>query len=210
VESARNELRFELISAGTSLGMFELPVPGAHNALNAAAAVSGACAVGADPEHSRRALSRFAGVARRYEFRGEIGGVTFVDDYAHLPGEVRAAIAAARSGSFERIVVVFQPHRYSRVATLAGEFADAFEGADVVVIAEIYPAGEAARPGVSGKLVLDAVLGAHPDAGARYVPGREDLVSHLRKVLRPGDLCLTLAAGDLTNLVAELGPDEQR
>ncbi len=203
VESGRNHLRFELVTSGESLGWFELPVPGLHNARNAAAAVSAALALGVDPDHARRALARFAGVARRFEFRGEFGGVTFVDDYAHLPGEVRVALDAALGGSFGRVVCVFQPHRYSRVATLAPGFADSFEGADLVVVTDVYSAGEMPRPGVSGRLVLDAILGAHPDAAAVYVPKREDVVAYLRTNLRPGDLCLTLAAGDLTNLAAE-------
>jgi UDP-N-acetylmuramate--alanine ligase len=210
VESGRNDLRFELVHAGESLGAFELPVPGVHNARNAAAAVLAGVQLGVDPEHARRALARFAGVARRYEFRGEVGGVTFVDDYAHLPGEVRVAVEAARGGGFDRIVAVFQPHRYSRVASLGADFADSFEGADVVVITWVYAAGEAPRPGVSGKLVLDAILRAHPDAPANYVANREDLVAHLRAVLRPGDLCLTLAAGDLTNLAADIDEDRPR
>jgi len=210
VESGRNDLRFELLQAGESVGVFELPLPGIHNARNAAAAVSAAIMLGVKPEHARRALSRFAGVARRYEFRGEVGGVTFVDDYAHLPGEVRAAIEAARRGDFKRIVCVFQPHRYSRVATLGPEFADAFAGADIVVIAGVYAAGEAPRPGVSGKVVLDAILRAHPATRAAYLPNHKDLVAHLGAVLRPGDLCLTLAAGDLTNLADELDFGAQR
>jgi UDP-N-acetylmuramate--alanine ligase len=139
-----------------------------------------------------------------------VGGVTFVDDYAHLPGEVRMALGAAQGGEFQRIICVFQPHRYSRVATLAGDFGDAFEGANFVVVTEVYSAGEMARPGVSGKLVLDAIVGAHPEARAVYVPNRDDLVTYLRTILRPGDLCLTLAAGDLTNLAAELGGDGRK
>ncbi len=209
VESGRNNLSFELLWRGESIGSFELPVPGLHNARNAAAAVLAAVRLGVSPDHARRALARFAGVARRYEFRGEIGGITFVDDYAHLPGEVRMAIGAASTGAFDRVVCVFQPHRYSRVASLAPDFADAFVGADVVVVTAVYPAGEAPRPGVSGKLVLDAILRAHPDTRAAYVANRVDLVEYLRATLRPGDLCLTLAAGDLTNLAAELGEDPQ-
>ena len=114
-------------------------------------------------------------------------------------------VAAARGGGFGRVVAVFQPHRYSRVATLAADFADAFEGADIVVITWVYAAGEAPRPGVSGRLVLDAVVRAHPETRAVYRASREDLVAYLRSVLQPGDICLTLAAGDLTNLAAELG-----
>ena len=210
VESGRNHLSFELLNRGESLGIFELPVPGLHNALNAAGAVAASIELGIDPEHARRALARFAGVARRFEFRGEVGGVTFVDDYAHLPGEVRVALHAARGGGFERIVCVFQPHRYSRVATLAPDFADAFEEADVVAVTDVYAAGEQPRPGVSGRLVLDAVVRAHPTARAVYVPNRDDLVSYLRAILRPGDLCITLAAGDLTNLAAELAASRVR
>jgi UDP-N-acetylmuramate--alanine ligase len=205
VESGRSHLRFELVGHPGSLGVFELPVPGVHNARNAAGAVSAALALGVDAEHARRALARFAGVARRFEFRGELEGVTFVDDYAHLPGEVRVALNAARDGNFGRIICVFQPHRYSRVAMLAEGFADAFLGADLLVVTDIYPAGEKARPGVSGKLVVDAIQAAHPRSRTEYVPSHEDLVAFLRSNLRPGDLCLTLSAGDLTNLVAELG-----
>jgi UDP-N-acetylmuramate--alanine ligase len=209
VESGRNSLRFQLWDRTKSLGTFDLPVPGLHNARNAAGAIAACIVLGVDPEHARRALARFAGVARRFEFRGEVGGVTFVDDYAHLPGEVRMALGAARGGNFERIVCVFQPHRYSRVATVAPQFADAFEGADIVVLADIYAAGEQPRPGVSSKLVLDAIVGKHPEARAVYVPNHDDLVTYLRTILRPGDLCLTLAAGDLTNLAAELGVGER-
>ncbi len=205
LRSGRNDLHFELLKGGESLGEFTLPVPGAHNALNATAAVAVALELGVDVEHARRALARFAGVARRFEFRGEVGGVTFVDDYAHLPGEVRMALAAARGGEFERVVCVFQPHRYSRVASLAPGFADAFEQADVVAVTDVYAAGELARPGVSGKLVLDAIVRSHPEARAVYLPNHDDLLAYLRTILRPGDLCITLAAGDLTNLASELG-----
>jgi UDP-N-acetylmuramate--alanine ligase len=210
VESRRSRLRFELIRHEESLGVFELPVPGIHNARNAAGAVAASIELGVDPEHARRALARFAGVARRFEFRGEVDGVTFVDDYAHLPGEVRVALGAARGGGFDRVVCVFQPHRYSRVATLAPQFADAFEGADIVAVTEVYPAGEQPRPGVSGKLVLDAIVASHPGARAVYVPNRDDLLTYLRTILRPGDLCLTLAAGDLTNLAGELAGSPSR
>jgi UDP-N-acetylmuramate--alanine ligase len=193
-----------LSHAGQDLGRFELPMPGIYNVLNAVAAIAAASGAGAEPEHARRALARFAGVARRFEFRGEAEGVTFVDDYAHLPGEVDAAIAAARLGGWARVVCVFQPHRYSRVAALAPDFADAFEQADIVAVTDVFAAGELPRPGVSGKLVLDAVVRAHPAARVVYLPNRNDLVTYLRTILRPGDLCITLAAGDLTNLAAEL------
>ena len=143
-------------------------------------------------------------MARRFQFRGERDGVTFVDDYAHLPTEVRAALAAARDGGWRRVVCVFQPHRFSRTAALWDQFADAFEDADMLVVTGVYEAGEVPRPGVSGKLVVQAVLDAHPTAGVAYLPSRQDWLPYLRRVLRPGDLCLTLGAGDLTLLPDEL------
>jgi UDP-N-acetylmuramate--alanine ligase len=203
-EGGRSASSFLLSHAGQDLGRFELPMPGIYNVLNAVAAIAAASGAGAEPEHARRALARFAGVARRFEFRGEAEGVTFVDDYAHLPGEVDAAIAAARLGGWARVVCVFQPHRYSRTQSLWRDFADSFTGADLLAVTGIYPAGEEPLPGVSGKLVVDAVLAAHPDAPAVYIPSREDLVTWLEETLRRGDLCLTLGAGDLTSLPEQL------
>jgi UDP-N-acetylmuramate--alanine ligase len=160
--------------------------------------------LGVEPEPARAALNRFAGVARRFEHRGEVAGITFVDDYAHLPTEVAAAIAAARDGAWRRIVCAFQPHRYSRTAALWSTFADAFCGVDVLALTDVYPSGEAPRPGVTGKLLVNAVLDAHPWASVAYLPHRADLLGYLATVLRPGDLCLTLGAGDLTSLPDEL------
>jgi UDP-N-acetylmuramate--alanine ligase len=130
--------------------------------------------------------------------------VTFVDDYAHIPGELTAALATAATGRFDRVVAVFQPHRYSRTATLWPLFADAFVDADVVVITDVYAAGETPRPGVSGELVVHAVLDAHPRARVVYLPRRDDLVRFLTSELRAGDVCLTLGAGDITTLGADV------
>lgn len=201
--SGREGTRFTLERDGVALGVVELPVPGVHNARNAAAATALAMELGARFEACVRALGRYAGVARRFEHRGQSAGVTFVDDYAHLPTEVAAALAAARDGGWSRVVAVFQPHRYSRTASLWQDFADAFVDADLVVVTDVYAAGEVPRPGVSGKLVVDAVLERHPWASVAYLPHRADLVTYLTRTLRPGDLCLTLGAGDLTTL-----PDE--
>jgi UDP-N-acetylmuramate--alanine ligase len=130
--------------------------------------------------------------------------VRFVDDYAHLPTEVTAVIAAARATEPRRLVVVFQPHRYSRIAALGDQFADAFSGADVVVVTEVFAAGESPLPGVTGRLVADAVQRAHPSLDVTYVAGRAELLVHVAGVLVAGDLCLTLGAGDLTSLPDEL------
>jgi UDP-N-acetylmuramate--alanine ligase len=199
----RSDVSFVLSGPGGS-GALSLPVPGRHNALNAAGAAAAAAAVGVDADAVRRALARFGGVARRFEFRGEAQGATLVDDYAHLPSEVAAALATARRGGWRRIVCVFQPHRYSRMAALAAEFADSFFDADELYVTDIYGAGEAPRPGVSGRLVVEAVLAAHPGATVSYVPQRAELVGLLRRTLRPGDCCLTLGAGDLTSLAGDL------
>ena len=204
LETGRSGVVFALEHEGARLGRVELPVPGAHNARNACGAMVTGLLLGVEGPAAVRALERFAGVARRFQFRGERGGVTFIDDYAHLPGEVRSALAAARSGGWRRVVAVFQPHRYSRTATLWRDFADAFVDADVVVVTDVYSAGEAPRPGVSGLLVVNAVLDAHPAAPVAYLPSRADVAAYLRQRLAPGDLCLTLGAGDLTALADEL------
>jgi UDP-N-acetylmuramate--alanine ligase len=206
-QSGRSGTKMRVVPRdGSGAIEIELPVPGMHNARNAVAALVTAVALGADVDCARAALARYGGVARRFEFRGEVGGVTFVDDYAHLPTEVAAAIAAARDGEWGRVVCVFQPHRYSRTESLWTTFADAFEGADVVAVTDVYPAGERPRPGVTGKLIVNAVLDAHPWHRVAYLPRRSDVLAYLTAELRPGDLCLTLGAGDLTSLPTEVQP----
>ena len=190
--------RFEVIHDGAVIARVAMPLTGEHNARNACAALVAGVLLGAPADAAERALGRFAGVARRFQFRGEAGGATLVDDYAHLPTEVRAALAAARDGGWGRVVCVFQPHRYSRTSALWPDFADAFDAADVLVVTDIYPSGEAPRPGVTGKLVADAVLDAHPRRRLAYLPTLDDVVAFLGRELRAGDLCLTLGAGDLT------------
>ncbi len=199
-----NGVSFALRVHGEILGRVALPVTGANSARNAAVAVVASLRVGVAFDAAQRALARFAGVARRFEWRGEMNGVRFVDDYAHLPTEVEAVIAAARATDPRRLVVVFQPHRFSRIAALGDRFADAFTGADVVVITDVFAAGESPLPGVTGRVVADAVGRAHPTLDVAYVPGRAELQAHVARLLTPGDLCLTLGAGDLTTLPDEL------
>ena len=203
VELGRSSVSFTLVDAGTELGRLRVEAPGLHNARNAAAAAVVAIALGVPFEAVARGLAVFPGVARRFEWRGEVGGVTFVDSYDHLPGEVAAALDASRHGGWRRIVCVFQPHRYTRTAALWPDFAEAFDGADVVAVTDIYPAGQAPIPGVTGKLVVDAILDANPRRRVAWLPRRGDILAWLAAELRPGDLCLTLGAGDLTTL-----PDE--
>ncbi len=177
-----------------------LPVPGLHNARNAAGALTLAVAAGASPLRAGNALARFAGVARRFQHKGVAGGVAFIDDFAHLPGEVSQAIATAVVGGHRRVVAVFQPHRYSRTEELSADFAHAFDGADLLVVAGIYAAGEAPRAGITGRLVADAAAHAH----MTYVERRDELAAHVCSLVRPGDLCLTIGAGDVADLADEV------
>jgi len=197
---SRSSISFTLSHADAEVVRVDLPTPGLHNARNAAAAVVAAIKVGAPVDAAARALSRFGGVARRFEFRGEANGVVFVDDYAHLPTEISAAISAAADGDWKRVVCVFQPHRFSRTADLWRDFGGAFPQADQLVITGIYPAGETPRPGVTAKLVVDAVLDQDPRFPVAWMPRLSDTVDWLVSHLRPGDLCLTLGAGDLTGV----------
>ena len=200
----RSSVSFVLRGPDGELGSIAIGVPGLHNARNGAIAVVAALQAGAPFAAARAALARFAGVTRRFEFRGEANGVTFVDDYAHLPAEVRAALATARTGGWERVVAVFQPHRFTRTAALATEFGAAFADADVLVVTDVYSAGERPVPGVSGRLVADAVRDQDPRLPVTYAAGWEELRLAVGAALRPGDLCLTLGAGDLTQLPDQL------
>ncbi len=200
---------FDLDHGGRTVPVRVPSAPGAHNARNAAAAIAAAVAAGVDIGDAAAALAAFRGVARRFEVRGEAAGVTFVDSYDHLPTEVAAALAAARSGPFDRVVCVFQPHRFTRTRDLSHTFADAFVDADLLGVTDLYPAGEAPIPGVSGRLVHDVVVAAHPDAPVRYLDDLAAATDWLVDVLRPGDCCITLNAGDLTTVpdlvIARLG-----
>jgi UDP-N-acetylmuramate--alanine ligase len=148
----------------------------------------------------RGALEGYRGVVRRFETRGERAGVTYIDDYAHNPEKVAAAIATARDGGWGRVVAVFQPHRYSRTEALWREFGPALGGPDVLFVTDVYAAGEQPRPGVTGRLIFDSVATAHPDLDLRYAATLEEAAAGLRQELGPGDLCLTLGAGDITRL----------
>ncbi len=176
----------------------ELGLPGRHYALDAAGAIAAVATAGVDPSAAAAGLASFRGVARRLEPRGEVAGVTFVDSYAHLPAEVIADVAALRAGPWRRLVVVFQPHRYTRTQALWRQFGDAFDDADKIVVTDVYPAGQAPIDGVSGKLVVDAVLDRHPWRSVAWMPRLDDVEGYLVATLAPGDLCLTLGAGDLT------------
>ncbi len=201
--ASRNSVRFEIALRGEPLGKIAVPAPGLHVARNATGALAVACELGASLQAAVRALERFSGVARRFQIRGTLQGVTFVDDYAHLPGEIAATISAA-AGQWDRIVCVFQPHRFSRIAALGETYGDAFRGAHQVVVTGIYPAGEQPVPGVTGEVVARSVARENPEIPVRYVPDRSELAGVLREILRPGDLCLVMSAGDMIGMGPEV------
>ncbi len=197
----------ELRAGGESLVRFRLAVPGRHNVLNAAAALTVVRELGLDLDAAAGGLRRFAGAARRYQRLGRSGGVTVVDDYAHHPTELRATLAASRAEEPRRVVVVVQPHRYSRTAVLGEELGRAAAAAELVVVTDVYGSSERPVPGVTGRLVAEAAEAA--GASVLYVPHLGDLVDTLLSVVVPGDLVLTTGAGDVTQvgpaLLARLG-----
>jgi UDP-N-acetylmuramate--alanine ligase len=184
-------------------GPLEVPVPGRQHALNAAGAVAAAVRLGVPPAVAVEALRGFGGVRRRWERRGEAGGAIFVDDYAHHPTEIAATLAAARDGGHGRIVGVFQPHRYSRTAGMWRALGASLRDADVVIVTDVYGAGEEPVVGVTGKLVIDALVESAPGKRAIYLPRRLDLAPFLAREVRAGDLVLTLGAGDITMVARE-------
>ena len=172
----------------------ELAIPGEHNRRNAAAALAALELAGVARGEAEPVLARFRGAGRRFETVGEAGGVTVVDDYAHHPSEIAATIAAARERTAGRVLVLFQPHLYTRTRHLAHEFGRALSEADAVCVTEIYRAREQPLPGVSGKLVVDAL---RPGLRAGWAPEVEQGAALVAGWARPGDLVLTLGAGDV-------------
>jgi UDP-N-acetylmuramate--alanine ligase len=195
--------RFHAFRRGEALGEFAVRMVGAHNALNALAVIAVAEEMEVPLGLVRKALAGFEGVQRRFTVRGEAGGVTVVDDYGHHPAEVAATLAGARAAFGRRLVVAFQPHRYTRTRDLLHEFARAFNDADVVLVTGIYAAGEEPLPGVSGQAVAEAVR-AHGHRDVTFIEKRAEVAAALRPRLQPGDMVLTLGAGDITQVGPEL------
>ena len=164
----------------------------------AAASSAVADVLGLDVEKAAKALSTFAGVKRRFTHVADIDGITVVDDYGHHPTEVAATLSAAAGLDYDRVVVVFQPHRYSRTQALSEQFGSAFDNADVLYVMDIFSAGEMPIPGISGKTVAAAVERLGHDVEVRYVPNRRELTAALVRDVRPGDLLVTMGAGDVT------------
>jgi UDP-N-acetylmuramate--alanine ligase len=204
-EPASGAYRFRVTSRDEDLGVVEVPLRGLHNVRNATGAIALALSIGVSFEDCASALSRFGGVARRFDIRGSDRGATLVDDYGHLPAEIAAVLAAARESGdgWRRVVAVFQPNRFNRMVTLWPEYRDAFVDADVVVLTEIFPSGTTPIPGVTGRLVVNAILDAHPDTRVVWIPRRPELIDFVAKELRDGDVCISMGCGDIASF-----PDE--
>lgn len=206
VRANEGSFRFHVERDGRRLGAIDLPLRGMHNVRNATGALALALEVGISFDDAASALARFGGVARRFDIRGSSGGATLVDDYAHLPSEIAAVLAAARGSGdgWKRVVAVFQPNRFNRMELLWPEYADAFVDADLVVLTDIYASGTTPIPGVTGKLVVDAVLDRHPSARVVWLPRRSDLVEFVARELRDGDVCISMGCGDIASFPAEV------
>jgi UDP-N-acetylmuramate--alanine ligase len=181
---------------GSYLGQLTLGVPGRHNFLNALAVVALGRFIGLSFDGISAALSSFKGVGRRFQLTGEVNGIKVFDDYAHHPSEIKATLSAARQLNPGRLISVFQPHRYSRTAMLADRFGEAFSEADIIIISDIYSAGEKPLPDVSAALISSAIEkfeGRKPI----YLPSKQDIVDYLLPLMQSGDMVLTMGAGDI-------------
>lgn len=187
---------FQLSVRDRDLGCFRLHVPGAHNILNAAAAVAVGLELEIPAETIREALAAFRGVERRFQIRGAARGVTVIDDYGHHPTEIRATLAAARACRFSRIHVLFQPHRYTRTDALMDDFARAFHQADSVHLLEIYAASEAPIEGVTAEALTDRIR-AFGHRHAHYAGSMERGIEAVTEAAGPGDAVITLGAGSV-------------
>ena len=203
-DAASSDARAAGLKNGNADCTVSLMVRGVHNVLNSLAAIAVLDLIGAQPPAAAAALGKFSGAARRFQIKGEAAGVTVVDDYAHHPTEIEATLEAARSGGWARVIGAFQPHLYSRTRYLHDEFGKALNSCDLAIVTEIYGAREEPEPGISGKLVVDSALKWSPSANVAYIPRQRDIVPLLLRDLRPGDLVLTIGAGDIFKVGEEL------
>ncbi|MBW3634869.1 MAG: UDP-N-acetylmuramate--L-alanine ligase [Armatimonadetes bacterium] len=188
------------VAHGHELGKFRVGVPGSHNVSNALAAIMAAWSVAVSPEKSLPTLQTFAGTLRRFERKGEARNILVYDDYGHHPTEVRATLDAAREFLNRPVVVVFQPHRYSRTLALHREFGPAFQSADKIIITQLYSAYEEPIEGVSGRMVFDAVRENFPEKAVFYAENLAEAERIALEILESGDALLTMGAGDITKL----------
>jgi UDP-N-acetylmuramate--alanine ligase len=196
-------MRFAVRRKGELLGRVKIGLPGRHNVLNALATIAVALELDVPFAGAAEALSSFLGIERRFELKGEVGGVRVIDDYAHHPAEITATLASARDIHTGRIVAVFQPHRFTRTRDVWDEFIPAFNDSDVLFLSEIYSAGEEKILGVEAAPLVAAIR-SHGHGDARFVANLDDLLDDLLREIRDGDLVLILGAGSISTLGARL------
>lgn len=214
IEAREGQMHYDLFWGEQTVGSYTLGAPGRHNVSNALAAISASCLADVPgklwlpcPQSLHRAataLQDFYGVARRFQRCGEAGGIVVYDDYAHHPTEVRSTLETAHEFLNRPVVVIFQPHRYSRTQQMGHEFGPAFAAADQVIITQLYSAFEEPIPGVSGRIVYDAVRQSFPDKPVYYVETLDEAHHLTRELIRPGDAIITMGAGDISRLPALL------
>jgi UDP-N-acetylmuramate--alanine ligase len=196
-------MHFQGFRRSEPLGEFSLRMPGLHNVQNALAVIAIADELGVPLQVTKDALATFSGVARRFTIVGEVNGVTLVDDYGHHPAEIEATLAAAQAAYDRRVVVAFQPHRYTRTRDLFHEFTRAFNQADVLLITDVYGAGEQPIEGASSEALARAIR-HHGHHNVRHVPDKTRVVDALQEIVQPGDVVIALGAGDINQSVREL------
>jgi len=196
ISHRENSSVFTVIWHDVELGKIQLQIPGLHNVKNALAAITVGLELGVSFEKIKAGIERFTGVYRRWEVKGEIDGVTVVDDYAHHPTEIRATLQGAKAGWNRRVVCVFQPHLYSRTRDFYQDFGKAFFDADVLVVTDVYTAREEPIPGVTGELIVNAARESGHKT-VHYVQDKEDVPEFLLKIKKKGDIIITMGAGDI-------------
>ncbi len=194
---------FDVIHERGEVGRLKLQMPGLHNVYNALATVATAFELNIPFQTIQETLQDFSGIQRRFQIKGEKKGILIVDDYGHHPVEVMATLRAARTGWERRVVAVFQPHRYSRTRTLFQDFLTAFYDADVLILTDIYPAGEDRIEGIEAGALCEGIREyGHKDAA--YIPEKKEIVDRLLHILTPGDMLITLGAGDIWQVADEV------
>lgn len=196
--------RYDLYLKGEYAAQVELNVPGMHNIYNSLATIAVSVELGLDLDGVLAALKQFCGVKRRFQLIGTTPDFALFDDYAHHPTEVKATLSAAKSGEWKRLICIFQPHRYSRTKFLGKDFGASFSDADMIVLTDVYSAGEEPIPGVSGKSIVDALLAQDPRKNVVYLPNKAEIPKYLRANVKEGDLVLTMGAGDISAIGEDL------
>jgi len=187
---------FTVVRDGSDLGEVELQIPGVHNVQNALAAIAVGLELGVPFAQVKAGIAKFTGVFRRWEVKAELEGITVIDDYAHHPTEIRATLAGAKAGWRRRVVCVFQPHLYSRTRDFYDDFGRAFFNADVLVVTDVYPAREEPIQGVTGELIANAAK-EYGHKQVHYVADKKEVPGYLMNLVRPGDMVITMGAGDI-------------